>query len=91
MTVLEVMERIGVRDTARTIAYIKDALLNIKSNTQEEIVSEKQNIISGVRDYRLPADKIAIVGISVLDTDDDKYKQIRELKGDIVLTEDTSP
>ena len=91
MTVLEVMERIGVRNTTRTIAYIKDALLNIKSNTQEEIVSEKQNIISGVRDYRLPADKIAIVDISVLDTDDDKYKQIRELKGDIVLTEDTSP
>ena len=55
MTVLEIMERCGTRDTNLTIAFIKDAIHLINSNTAENIATWKTDIIDGQREYPIPA------------------------------------
>ena len=96
MTVLEMMERAGTKDTTLSIAWIEDALHLIQSNTKEKIKSNKQDIIKSADSddnvYRLPADLIAINNISVKDTSDSKYKRIRRLTNQpSYLIEDSSP
>ena len=77
MTVLEVMERAGIRDTNLAIAWVKDAIHLIESTQAENLKTKKINITRNQRDYDLPADLISINSISVLDTEDDnKYKDI---------------
>jgi len=92
MKVLEIMERANTRDTNLTIAYIKDAIMEIQSNNELDTEVNKQNIVKDTRDYDLPPGLIAIKSISVLDTEDDnKYKQIRRMSSDPLVTEDTNP
>jgi hypothetical protein len=92
MKVLEIMERANTRDTNLTIAYIKDAIMEIQSNNELDTEVNKQNIVKNTRDYDLPPGLIAIKSISVLDTEDDnKYKQIRRMSSDPLVTEDTNP
>jgi len=86
MTVLEMMERAGTKDTSLSIAFIKDAIMQIQSTAEESIE------VKSTRDYDIPAGTIAIRSVSVLDTEDDnKYKRIRRLGSTPVVTEDTSP
>ena len=92
MTVLEIMERYGISQTTLGLAWIKDAVHHIKSNTKESLKINKQNVISGEKEYEFPADMIAIDSVSILDTkDDNKYKRIRRISGNIIVSEDTSP
>ncbi len=92
MKVLEIMERTNSRDTSLVIAYIKDAIMQIQSSNEINTKVDKQNIVANTRDYNLPAGLIAIKTISVLDTDDDnKYKAIRRLRSNPLVTEDTNP
>ena len=79
MTVQEIMERVGSKDTNKTIAYIKDAINVIQSN------------YDGTRDYPIPANLIRIKSISVYDTNDKKYKRIRRMIHDPIVREDTDP
>ena len=70
MTVLELMERAGIQNETLAIAYIKDAIHLIQSNTKEKIKVNKQNILNASDNddnvYRLPADMIAIENVSIL-------------------------
>ena len=96
MTVLELMERTGMREETLAIAYIKDAMHLIQSNTKEKLDVNKQDIKdahdSDDNVYILPRDLIAIENVSVLDTSDSKYKKIRRLNNQpFYLVEDTSP
>jgi hypothetical protein len=96
MTVLELMERTGIQNETLAIAYIKDAIHLIQSNTKEKIKIHKQNILNSSDNddnvYRLPADMIAIENVSVLDTSDSRYKKIKRLLNrPHYLLEDTSP
>ena len=92
MTVLEIMERAGISQTTLALAWIKDAVHHLKSNTKESLKVNKQNIISGEKEYEFPSDMIAIDSISILDTkDDNKYKRIRRISGSITVSEDTNP
>ena len=92
MTVLEIMERAGISHTTLALAWIKDAVHHIKSNTKESLKVNKQNVISGEKEYEFPADMIAIDSVSIFDTkDDNKYKRIRRISGNIIVSEDTSP
>ena len=85
------MERVGVDSTTLTIAWLKDAVNLIQSNTKERLKVEKYNIIDGEREYLLPQDLVAIKSISVYDTNDKKYKRIKRLIHDPVVREDTDP
>ena len=96
MTVLELMERTGMREETLAIAYIKDAIHLIQSNTKEKLDVNKQDIIdahdSDDNVYILPRDLIAIESVSVLDTSDSKYKKIKRLSSQPhYIVEDTAP
>ena len=92
MTILEMMERANSRDTKLVIAFVKDAIMRLQSTTEEVTKVAKQNIVENTRDYNIPVDMVAIKNISVLDTEDDnKYKLIRRLANEPVITEDTNP
>tara|TARA_R100000656_G_scaffold78079_1_gene57508 strand:+ start:53 stop:328 length:276 start_codon:yes stop_codon:yes gene_type:complete len=91
MTVLEAMERAGIDSATLTIAWLEDAINLIQSNTKERLKVSKHNIIDGERDYVLPKDMVALKSIAVYDTNDDKYKRIKRIIHDPVVTEDTDP
>ena len=85
------MERSGVSKTGLALAWIKDAVHMIQSNSKENLKVDKQNIIDGEREYIIPWDYVAIKSVSVKDTTDSKYKKIRRLTSEPILTEDTDP
>ena len=91
MTLQEIMERTGLKETGLAKAWIKDAVQIIRSSYPENVKIDKQNIIDGEREYILPADMISLLSISIKDTSDKKYKKIRRVSNDIVLKEDTDP
>ena len=91
MTVLEIMERTDTEDTTLTVAWIKDAIHLIQSNTDENVATWKTNITDGTREYPLPANLIRVKSISVKDTNDKKYKKIRRLVHDPTVRDDTDP
>ena len=91
MTVQELMERAGMKESGLALAWLKDAFHLLQSNSTEDLKTVKYNIIDGERDYLLPQDMIAIRHISVKDTSDDKYKRIRRLISQPNMTEDTDP
>ena len=91
MTIQEIMERTGLKETGLAKAWIKDAVQLIRSQYPEKVKVDKQNIIDGERQYMLPADMISLLSISVKDTTDKKYKRIRRLTHSPIVTEDTDP
>ena len=91
MTVSELMERTGMKESGLALALIKDAFHLIQSNSTEDTKTVKYNIIDGERDYLLPQDMIAVKTISVYDTSDQKYKKIRRLNVQPLTSEDTDP
>jgi len=91
MTILEIMERSGTDSTTMTVAWIKDAMNLIQSNSDESVATWKTNITDGTREYPFPANMIRLKSISVKDTTDSKYKKIRRLVGEPTVTEDTDP
>ena len=91
MTIQEIMERTGLKETGLAKAWIKDAVQIIRSSYPENVKIDKQNIIDGEREYILPADMISLLSISVKDTSDNKYKRIRRVSNDVILKEDTDP
>lgn len=92
MKILEIMERVNSRDTNLVIAFIKDAIMQIQSDNELDTEVLKKDIVKNTRDYDLPAGMISLKSISVLDTEDDnKYKIIRRLIDEPMVTEDTNP
>tara|TARA_R100000656_G_scaffold112256_1_gene84364 strand:+ start:1166 stop:1453 length:288 start_codon:yes stop_codon:yes gene_type:complete len=95
MTILEVMERANSRDTNLVTAWIKDAFTKIQSDTEDNPTSSKQDINPSdvvTRDYDLPIGMVSLINVSILDTEDDnKYKKIRRLADEPVISEDTNP
>jgi len=91
MTVLEIMERVDLKDTTLTVAWIKDAIHLIQSNADDNVATWKTNITDGTREYPLPANLIRVKSISVKDTNDKKYKKIRRLVHEPTVREDTDP
>ena len=83
MTVLEMMERSGTNETTLSIAWVKDAIHLIQSNSKERLKVSKQDVIKAVDSddnrYLLPADMIALESISIKDTSDSKYNKIKRL------------
>ena len=91
MTVLELMERAGTKETSLALAWLKDAMHLIQSSTSERTKVVKYNVIDGERDYLIPQDLVAIKSISIKDTNDKKYKKIRRIVQDLIVKEDTEP
>ena len=96
MTVLEIMERAGTNETTLSIAWVKDAIHLIQSNSKERLKVSKYDVIKSVDSddnrYLMPADMIALESISIKDTSDSKYKKIKRLTSQPgYMVEDASP
>ena len=91
MKLQEIMERTNIPNVGLAKALIKDAIHLIKSSYPEEIRIDKQNIIDGESEYILPYNMIQLKSISIKDTNDNKYKQIRRLASKPIVREDTDP
>ena len=96
MTILELMERAGTNETTLSIAWIKDAIHLIQSNSKERLKVSKYDVIKSVDSddnrYLMPADMIALESISIKDTSDSKYKKIKRLTSQPgYMVEDVSP
>ena len=63
MKVQEIMERAGITQTGRAIAYIKDSLEEIILENESHIEVERQDIKKGQRYYDIPHNAIKIVDI----------------------------
>ena len=57
------MERAGVTQTGRAIAYIKDALEEIILKSESHIQVERQDLKANQRYYDLPFDCVKIIDI----------------------------
>ena len=91
MTVLEMMERSGMKNTTLTVAFIKDAMHLMQSQVDVHTATWKTNIADGTREYPFPANMIRLKSVSIKDTTDSKYKRIRRLTQSPVVSEDTDP
>tara|TARA_R110002020_G_scaffold290353_1_gene505858 strand:+ start:188 stop:466 length:279 start_codon:yes stop_codon:yes gene_type:complete len=91
MTVLEMMERSGLKNTSLAVAFIKDAIHLMQSQVDVHTATWKTNIADGTREYPFPANMIKLKTVSVKDTTDSKYKRIRRLTHTPVVVEDTDP
>ena len=91
MTILEMMERSGMKNTTLAVAFIKDAIHLMQSQVDTNVASWKTNITDGTREYPFPANMIKLDSISIKDTTDSKYKRIRRLTHSPIVTEDTDP
>ena len=78
MKVQEIMERAGMKNTGRAIAYIKDALEEMNLISETHIQTERIDIVANQRFYDLPDNMVKILDIRCKnhDTSDGTYKSI---------------
>jgi DNA-binding transcriptional regulator GbsR (MarR family) len=78
MKVQEIMERAGMSETGRSIAYIKDALEEMNLISETHIQTERLDIVSNKRFYNFPKNMIKILDIRCKnhDANDGTYKSI---------------
>jgi len=86
MTVQEIMERVGVSDTGRAIAYIKDALEEINTISETHVNTERFDITEDQRFYDFPHDMIKILDIRCKNhlNADSEYRSIPRMIGEPV-------
>ena len=63
MKVRELMERVGITQTGRAIAYIKDGLDEMNITSETHVTTERIDITEDQRFYDMPMDALKIVDI----------------------------
>ena len=63
MKVSEIMERAGVDQTGRAIAYIKDALEEMNLISETHVAAKRINMVKDKRFYDLPSDMVKIIDL----------------------------
>ena len=63
MTVNELMERVGMVETGRALAYIKDGLDEMNMIAETHVNVERIDITADQRYYTIPVDAIKIIDI----------------------------
>ena len=78
MKVQELMERVGITETGRAIAYIKDGLEEINMLTETHTTLERFDITEDQRFYTLPNEMIKMIDIRVKNhlNSKDEYRTI---------------
>ena len=74
MKVDRIMERSGVFDTGKGIAYIKDALEEINKLTEFVFKNEKIDITENQRFYDIPNEALKVLDIRCKNHLNDKYE-----------------
>ena len=80
------MERAGISDTGRAIAYIKDGLEELNMISETHVTTERINITKNQRFYNFPNDMIKILDIRCKNqlNADDEYRSIPRMIGEPV-------
>ena len=78
MKVQELMERVGMVETGRAIAYIKDGLDEMNMLAETHITTERIDITADQRFYDLPIDMIKVTDIRAKNHSNtkDEYRSI---------------
>ena len=78
MTVKELMERVGMTETGRALAYIKDGLEEMNISAETHITTERIDITEDQRYYTLPSDVIKVLDIRCKNHENskDQYRSI---------------
>ena len=63
MKVQEIMERTGIRETGKAIAYIKDALVEMNLLAETHVTTARIDIEKDQRFYDLPNDLIKVLDV----------------------------
>lgn len=81
MKIKELMERIGITDTGRAIAYIKDALEELNIESETHLKTQRFNIKENQRFYDMPNQSIQIKDIRAKNhlNSKDEYRTIPRL------------
>ena len=81
MKVQEVMERAGMSETGRAIAYIKDALEEINMISPTHVTTVRIDITENQRYYDLPHDMLKITDVRCKNhfNSKDEYRRIPRL------------
>ena len=81
MTVKEIMERVGITETGKAIAYIKDALEEINTISETHVTTQRIDIDKNKRFYDLPNDLIQVKEIRAKNhlNSKDEYRSIPRL------------
>ena len=81
MKVQELMERAGIKETGRAIAYIKDGLEDLNMNFETHVTTEKIDITENQRFYDVPNEVIKILEVRALNhlNSKDEYRRIPRL------------
>ena len=81
MDVKKIMDRVGITETGRAIAYIEDALEEINVLTETHINIERFDITEDQRLYNVPNEVIKIMDIRVKNhlNSKDEYRSIPRL------------
>ena len=93
MKVKEIMERVGMAETGRALAYIKDALAEMNILSETHITTERIDITEDQRFYNIPNDCIKILDIRCKhhNNEDEKYRSIpRSIYEPSIVDEDGS-
>ena len=75
------MERIGVNETGKVIAYVKDALVEINKISETHVNTTNQDIKKDQRFYKFPDIAIKILDIRCKNqlNDKDEYRSVPRL------------
>ena len=81
MKVRQLMERIGLRETGRAIAYIKDGLTEMNLIGETHITTSRLNITEDQRYYDIPNDAVKLTDIRCKNhyNSKDEYRSIPRL------------
>jgi coenzyme F420-reducing hydrogenase delta subunit len=81
MTVKEIMERVGITETGKAVAYIKDALEELNIESETHLRTERFDITEDKRFYNMPNEAIQIKDIRVKNhlNSKDEYRKIPRL------------
>ena len=63
MKVQELMERVGITQTGRAIAYIKDGLEEMNMLAETHVTTARIDIVKDQRFYNLPNDMVKIIDV----------------------------
>ena len=81
MKVKQVMERVGMNETGRAIAYIKDGLTEMNLISETHVTTERIDLAENQRYYDLPNDLVKVTDIRCKNhfNSKDEYRSISRL------------
>ena len=81
MKVKELMERVGITETGRAVAYIKDAMEELNTISETHLKTKKIGLNENQRFYSMPSDAVQIKDIRCKNhlNSKDEYRSIPRL------------